>query len=218
VTLVLPPLGIAAMAIGVLLIARQQVVLGVVLVVLGLLLPIPGVLIVEAVFLKPYRIPSESMKPTLEAGDRVLVNRRAGPDRGDIVAFKPPAGVEIDQCGVQGQPQDGHPCSRPLGGEAPDLTFVSRIVAEPGDLLSVVRNRVYVDGKLQDEPFAATGGPCAELCNLPKEIRIPPGHYFTMGDNRGVSSDSRAWGPVPEDSIVGQVSLRYWPLRRLGNP
>ena len=207
-TLVFPPLGFAAMAIGVLLIVRRSVPLGVTILVLGVALPVPGAAIVQALFVKPYRIPSETMKPTLQVGDRVAVNKLADPHRGDIVAYTPPAGAEIEQCGEQGQPADGHPCSRGVDGEA-DFTFIGRIVAEQGDRLKVVGNRVYIDGRRQDEPFVNAETPCAHLCNLPKEITVPRGHFYVMGDNRGESSDSRLWGPVPEDGVIGRVLFRY---------
>jgi signal peptidase I len=216
-SLIVPPVGIAAMTIGVLLIVRRSVPLGIAILVLGVVLPVPGIAIVQALFVKPYRIPSASMEPTLERADRVLVNKLADPHRGDIVAYTPPAGVEIEECGEQGQPADGHPCSRAIGGEAP-FTFIGRIVGEPGDRLSVVDNRVRIDGRPQEEPFVDDETPCADLCDLPKEITVPRGHFYMMGDNRGESSDSRIWGPVPEDDVIGRALFRYWPPDRIEVP
>ena len=75
--------------------------------------------------------------------------------------------------------------------------------------------RVYLNGKLQKEPFIGPSANC-DICNLPKPITIPKGHYFMMGDNRGESEDSRAWGPVPKKWIIGKAFVTYWPLSRIG--
>lgn len=175
--------------------------------------------VIQAVLVKPFRIPSQSMEPALNVSQRVLVDRvsyRFGePERGDIVVFKPPAGADTEMCGVPSEPADGHPCARPTSGESRD-NFIKRIVALPGERIKVIDNRVYINGRRQDEPFVNKGTPCEELCNLPREIEVPPGHFFMMGDNRGESADSRQWGPVPEDSIVGQAFFTYWPPKHFG--
>jgi signal peptidase I len=171
---------------------------------------------IQAFLVKPFRIPSESMVPTLEVGQRVLVDRvgyRFGdPDRGDIVVFKPPAGADSDACGVE------RPSDQPCSGETPersDTNFIKRVVGLPGDRLKVIEGRVYIDGKRQSEPFARLDAEC-DTCNLPRAITIPDGHYFMMGDNRGASEDSRVWGPVPKKWIIGQALATYWPPRRIG--
>jgi signal peptidase I len=175
---------------------------------------------IQALLVKPFRIPSGSMKPTLTESQRVLVSRVnyhvSDPDRGDIVVFTPPAGAGNDECGVASQPDDGSPCSRPTSGKSGD-TFIKRIVALPGDRLKVIAGRVYIDGKRQDEPFISESATCG-TCNLRREVTIPPGHFFMMGDNRGESADSREWGPVPEDNLIGQAFFTYWPPRRIGVP
>ena len=174
---------------------------------------------IQAFLVKPFRIPSPSMVPTLEVGQRVLVNRLGthfgDPDRGDVVVFKPPAGADSHECGIPSQPADGHACSRPTRQRS-DSNFIKRVVAVGGDTLSVRDNRVYINGKLQKEPFIEEGTSCDELCNLPKPIKVPPGHFFMMGDNRGESDDSRDWGPVPKKWIIGDAFLTYWPPGRIG--
>lgn len=171
---------------------------------------------IQAVLVKPFRIPSKSMEPTLDVGQRVLVDRVSmrfsSPHRGDIVVFKPPKGADRNQCGVD-HPSD-QACPAPTGGES-DQNFIKRVVGEPGDRLKIVDGSVYIDGVKQEEPFAKLGGDCAE-CDLPKEITIPPGHFFMMGDNRGQSADSRLWGPVPEDQVIGNAFFTYWPPTRIG--
>jgi signal peptidase I len=72
-----------------------------------------------------------------------------------------------------------------------------------------------VNGKRQKEPFARLDPSC-DICNLPDEIRIPKGSYFMMGDNRGASADSRVWGPIPKDWVIGQAFATYWPPKKIG--
>ena len=171
---------------------------------------------IQAFLVKPFRIPSESMVPTLEIGQRVLVDRvsyRFGdPERGDVVVFKPPAGAETNTCGVR--PPADSACPEPTDGEY-DTNFIKRVVGLPGDRLKVIDGSVYIDGERQEEDFARLDSECP-ICNLPVEITIPEDTYFMMGDNRGESADSREWGPVPKDQIVGQAFMTYWPPGRIG--
>ncbi len=175
---------------------------------------------IQAFLVKPYRIPSESMVPTLDVGQRVLVNRLgsrfSAPDVGDVTVFHPPSGADslVEQkCG--GEPQEGQPCPRPTPQRS-DVNFIKRIVAGPGDRISIRGGRVVLNGRPQDEPFARLDA-CAEgECEFPEEITVPPDHYFMMGDNRGASDDSRFWGPVPRDWIIGGAFATYWPPDRVG--
>jgi signal peptidase I len=171
---------------------------------------------IQAFLVKPFRIPSESMVPTLEVGQRVLVDRvsyRFGdPDRGDIVVFKPPKGSESNSCGIQHSSDSA--CPRPTE-ERSDTNFIKRVVATPGDRLKVIDGAVYINGERQREEYARLDAEC-EICNLPQDITIPDDQYFMMGDNRGESADSREWGPVPKKWIIGQAFMTYWPPRRIG--
>ena len=173
---------------------------------------------IQAFLIKPFRIPSESMVPTLAVGQRVLVDRvsfRFGePERGDIVVFKPPRGANDNSCGVDA-PTD-QPCPKPTPERA-DTNFIKRVVGLPGDRLKVIAGRVYIDGNALDEPYTRPDASCG-ICNLPGEITIPEDHYFMMGDNRGESADSREWGPVPKKWIIGQAFFTYWPPKRIGFP
>src|SRR3712207_1752787 len=171
---------------------------------------------IQAVLVKPFRIPSESMVPTLQIGQRALVDRitfRIGePERGDGVVFKPPQGSDENVCGIR-QPSDAA-CPRPTARRS-DTTFIKRVVDVGGDRLKVVDGHVYLNGRRQREPWIRPDGEC-EICNLPREITIPRGHYFMMGDNRGESADSRYWGPVPKGWLIGQAFMTYWPPGRIG--
>jgi signal peptidase I len=173
---------------------------------------------IQAFLVKPYRIPSDSMVPTLVQGQRVLVNRigaRFGePDVGAVVVFHPPIGAEEgSRCGG-GPPPQGQVCTRPTSGKA-DVNFIKRVVAGPGDQLAISDGHVILNGERQNEPFARECGG-GEECNFPETITVPAGHYFMMGDNRGASDDSRFWGPVPEEWIIGEAFATYWPPKRIG--
>jgi signal peptidase I len=173
---------------------------------------------IQAFLIKPYKIPSESMVPTLQIGQRVLVNRIgdrfSDPDVGDVVVFHPPTGAEEDDmCGEQ--PPMGQVCLKATAHKA-DVNFIKRVVAGPGDRLQINNGHVILNGKRQKEPFVrpCTGG--AGECDFPREVTIPAGTYFMMGDNRGSSDDSRYWGPVPRKWIVGAAFATYWPPKRIG--
>jgi signal peptidase I len=159
------------------------------------------------------------MEPTLDVGQRVLVNRFVyhfkDPGTGDIVVFHPPAGADNSaQCGVKNVPQD-KPCPEPTEQRS-DQNFIKRIVAGPGDTLSVRNGHPVVNGvEKTEEPYITPCG-TAPACNMPQAIEIPADHYFMMGDNRGASDDSRFWGPVPRDWIIGEAFATYWPPDRIG--
>ena len=177
---------------------------------------------IQAFVVKPYKIPSESMVPTLQVGERVLVNRVGSnfgqPSVGDILVFNPPTGAEQAagaQCGER--VRSGAPCNKPTASKA-KVNFIKRVVGTPGDTISVREGRVIRNGKLTDEPFISDTCENDEGtgCTLPTQITVPPGHYFMMGDNRGQSDDSRFWGPVPEAWIIGNAFATYWPVKRVG--
>ena len=147
------------------------------------------------------------MVPTLEVGQRVLVDRVSfrfsDPDRGDIVVFKPPAGADANACGVEHPPP-----TRPARGPRPersDTNFIKRVVARgrrpaEGDRRRGLHQRQAPEGAASRASTRRAG-----ICNLPKEITIPKGYYFMMGDNRGESADSREWGPIPKKWIIGKA-------------
>jgi signal peptidase I len=171
---------------------------------------------IQAFLVKPYRIPSESMVPTLQVGQRVLVNRIGNafndPEIGEIMVFHPPQGAESQTCG--GRQVAGQACDKETPQKA-SVNFIKRVVAGPGDRVAIVNGHVILNGKRQKEDFIAPCG-AGEGCNLPKPITIPPGHYFMMGDNRGQSDDSRFWGPVPKKWIIGGAFATYWPPKKIG--
>jgi signal peptidase I len=176
-------------------------------------------LLIQAFIVKPYRIPSPSMVPTLDIGQRVLTNRLdTTPSVGDIVVFHPPHGADNEdnpQCGNPNQGA-GHPqaCDQPTATES-NQTFIKRVVGGPGDRISIINGHVYRNGVREKDSYILPCGP-APTCTFRKPITIPPGDYFMMGDNRGVSDDSRFWGPVPDKWIIGVAFFTYWPPDRIG--
>jgi signal peptidase I len=152
-----------------------------------------------------YRSPSESMAPTLEVGSRFTVLKFGDPGVGDIVVVNPPAGAERDEmCGAA--PPERQMCAKPTPQRA-KVKFVKRVVAVGGDRIAMRGGKLIRNGKPE------TGkGPRAcssQACEFPKEITVPKDHLFLLGDNRGASDDSRFWGPVPDDWVVGRLWFVY---------
>lgn len=172
---------------------------------------------IQAFIVKPYRIPSSSMEPTLHIGQRVLVNRIgtdfSDPHVGEIVVFHPPRDATGEVCGTMHGPTAV--CQYPEAQKS-DQNFIKRIVAGPNDLIVIKGGHVYRNGKPEPDGYTR---PCAAgdgNCNFPTPVRIPAGHWFMMGDNRGESDDSRFWGPVPTSWIIGGAFATYWPPDRIG--
>jgi signal peptidase I len=176
-------------------------------------------LIIQAFVVKPFRIPSVSMLPTLEVHQRVLTNRLdAKPSVGDIVVFHPPAGADPDTP-VCGNPSQGaghaQACDAPTAQMSRQTPFIKRVVGAPGDRIQIVNGHVIRNGAREKDSYIenCAGG---SSCNFPTPIVVPPGEYFMMGDNRGQSDDSRYWGPIPSKWIIGVAFFTYWPPDRIG--
>ena len=169
---------------------------------------------VEAFAVKPYQIPSPSMEPTLTEGQRVLVDRLFfSPHVGQIVVFHPPVGADAEQCGRSHRTSS--PCDWP-GRRESNQTFIKRIVAGPGDVISIRNGHVIRNGLPEADKYTR---PCTAgdgSCTFTTSIRIPAGKWFMMGDNRGESDDSRFWGPIPAAWMVGAAFATYWPPDRVG--
>ena len=165
------------------------------------------VLAIKAWVVNPYRIPSSSMEPTLHCArpdtgcearfsDRVLACRFCyrlwSPKRGDIVVFHTPPLADV-RCGAGG-------------------TFVKRLIGLPGETWEERAGYIYINGKRLDEPYVK---PDRRDARTISPIKIKPGHYFMMGDNRSSSCDSRAWGTVPRRNLIGKVFATYWPPGRV---
>jgi signal peptidase I len=179
-------------------------------------------LAIQAFVVKPYRIPSGSMLPTLHINQRVLVNRLgthfSSPGVGDIVVFHPP--MDYGQgCAnpSEGQNQAGpgaQPCGAARSHESSE-TFIKRVVGVPGDKISIVNGHVIRNGVQEKDSYIQQCNGSGS-CSFPGVITIPSGDYYMMGDNRPDSDDSRFWGPVPKAWIIGKAFFTYWPPGRIG--
>ena len=182
---------------------------------------------IQAFIVKPYRIPSGSMEPTLSVGQRVLVNRIgtdfSDPHVGEIAVFHPPEGAEQEECGPSAHVirLGASACAEPVPKQDSGVNFIKRVVAGPGDEIYIKEGHVYrkpagksTFAREQDSYIRECGA--SPECNFPIPIKIPAGHWFMMGDNRGESDDSRFWGPVPTGWVIGQAIATYWPPDRIG--
>ncbi len=161
-------------------------------------------LLIKAYLFQPFFIPSGSMEPTLQIDDRVLVNKLSYDlhevNRGDIIVFERPENLDE--------------------GEIHDL--IKRVIGLANDTLeSTADGRVLINGHLLEEPYLTSNvlttgiGHLPGCINPPEETTkctVPPGHVFVLGDNRNNSTDSRVFGPISEDLIVGRAFLRVWPI------
>jgi signal peptidase I len=150
--------------------------------------------LVKTFLLQAFYIPSASMDPTLKVKDRVLVNKLSydfhDVHRGDIIVFKSPPGES--------------------NSEIKDL--IKRVVALPGETVEAHDGHVFVDGKRIDDSYLVKGVTTSSF----QPQKIPPNSVWVMGDNRGNSKDSRFFGPISEDLIVGRAFIRVWPLTSFG--
>mgnify|MGYP001566133680 CR=1 FL=1 len=157
-----------------------------------------------------YRVELSSMESTLFPKDRLVVNKLVylHLDAETIDRFVPFVDVWKDE-------EMLFPFHPPRRGDIvvfhfprdPTRDYVKRVIGLPGETVSMTRGEVFIDGDLLDEPYLMR----RDSDNMPSTL-VPPDSYFVMGDNRPGSSDSRNWGPVPLDNMVGKVSLRYWPF------
>ncbi|MBM3790052.1 MAG: signal peptidase I [Acidobacteria bacterium] len=140
---------------------------------------------------QPVKVEGTSMQPRLVDQERIFVNRFiyrfSEIERGDVVVFW--------------YPRDS------------SKSFIKRVVGLPGDLVKIRRGALHVNGAPVDEPYLS---PEMRSRDFFREVRVPPGHYFVLGDHRNSSNDSRNWGFVPGALIYGKAIFSYWPVSRIG--
>ncbi|WP_053227432.1 signal peptidase I [Solirubrobacter soli] len=154
---------------------------------------------------KVLSVTNGSMAPTLHPGDHILAGYDAfEPQLLDIVVFHPPLAAADDSlddaCGDRSRHSDAM-CAKAQPGLSRQL-WLKRIVGLPGDRLKLRNGRLWRNGRTVDEPFIT---PCDGDCDFPRTIVVPRGRYMLMGDNRGLSYDSRDWGPVPKSALVARA-------------
>ncbi|MDS1029927.1 signal peptidase I [Bacillota bacterium LX-D] len=145
--------------------------------------------VIRMFLFQPFYIPSGSMEPTLQVNDRIIVNkltyRFSEPKRGDIIVFKFP----LD----------------------PSRDYIKRLIGLPGETLEIKNSVIYINNKPIKESYLP---PNLHFADFPP-VKIPKNAYFMMGDNRNNSQDSRYWGTLQKNLIIGKAQLIYWPLNRL---
>lgn len=145
---------------------------------------------------QPHKVSGLSMFPTFNDGDYIMTDklsyRFGSPKKGDIIVLKNPRNEEQD--------------------------FIKRIIAVPGDTLKVEESSVYVNGQRLAESYLPSGTYTRSggFLNEGVEIKAGPNQYFVFGDNRERSSDSREWGSLTKEEIIGKVFFRYWPPKSFG--
>jgi signal peptidase I len=170
--------------------------------------------LIKTFLVQAFFIPSGSMHDTLLEGDRVMVNKLAyrfgDPARGDVIVFDNP-----QHTGDDGETIFGalvRHVTESLGLSSPDSALIKRVIAVGGETIDIRQNQVYVDGVALDEPYVKEGS------HMPRygPFTVPEGQVFVMGDNRSQSTDSRVFGPISEDTIIGRAFVRVWPPSRWG--
>jgi signal peptidase I len=188
---------------------------------LGFLRELPGLIIIafllalliKSFLIQAFYIPSGSMEPTLEIGDRVLVNkvmlRFRDPHRGEVIVFENPQAIEPDRNPLSAF---WNWLTEGLGfASNPEKDFIKRVIGLPGDTIEVNRGKVFINNKPIDEPYLNTQEDLSDF----GPFKVPEGQFFMMGDNRANSQDSRSTlGPIPEDKIVGKAFIVLWPPSR----
>ncbi|MDX1584956.1 MAG: signal peptidase I [Thermoanaerobaculia bacterium] len=154
-----------------------------------------------------FKIPSESMKPTLLVGDHLMVNKFVFGAAGDDRMFLPFKPIERGDLVVFRYPED------------PEVDFVKRVIALPGETIEIANKSVWIDGQRLDEPYVRI----RDRKRMPKRDDFGPltmgeNEYFVMGDHRDESNDSRYWGPVPRELITGYPEIIYWSFDRKPPP
>lgn len=153
-------------------------------------------LFIRAFIAEPRYIPSDSMLPTLEVSDRLVVEKISYyfrlPQRGEIVVFEPPQQL-------QGQ------------GYQKDQAFIKRVIGTPGQTIQIQNGIVYLNGNPLKEDYIAEP-PAYQM----PAVRVPEDQLFVMGDNRNNSNDSHVWGFLPKQNVIGHACFRFWPISRIG--
>jgi signal peptidase I len=144
---------------------------------------------------EPRYIPSDSMFPTLQVSDRLVVEKVSyhlhPPRLGDIVVFEPPPQLQTQ-------------------GFSADQAFIKRVIGQPGQVVAIQSGTVYLNGVALPEPYI-TDAPEYQL----DAVAVPDGYLFVLGDNRNNSNDSHVWGFLPQENVIGRAIFRFWPINRV---
>jgi signal peptidase I len=175
-------------------------------------------ILIKTFLIQIFYVPSGSMEPTLETGDRILVNKIVydvrDVHRSDLIVFSDPRA----EAGASSGPIGAffHWLGEGLGLQGPaGEDYVKRVIGLPGETIEIRDHTVYANGEPLEEPYLTAEARASMLDYGP--VEVPPGCYFVLGDNRGRSGDSRfGLGFVPADRVVGEASSIIWPPSRIG--
>jgi signal peptidase I len=169
--------------------------------------------VIKTFLIQPFWIPSESMLPTIEVNDRVMVNKLAykwgEPERGDVVVFRDPREAQVEESVPEAVIRSVLEAVGVRTRGRDDL--IKRVIGLPGESIEVRANQILVNGTPLDEPYL-------DDVEMPDEgpFAVAEDEVFVMGDNRNASFDSRRFGPVPLDDLIGQAFVTIWPLSHFG--
>jgi len=169
--------------------------------------------VIKTFLIQPFWIPSESMLPTIEVNDRVMVNKLAykwgEPQRGDIVVFRDPRETQVEESVPEAVIRSVLEAVGVRTRGRDDL--IKRVIGLPGESIEVRANQIVVNGTPLDEPYL-------DDVEMPDEgpFSVAEDEVFVMGDNRNASFDSRRFGPIPLEDLIGQAFVTIWPLSHFG--
>ena len=162
--------------------------------------------------IQPYKVEGSSMEPALEEGEHLMVNKFV------YLNYQQRGILKNVPFASEGESDSAHLFHPPRHGEIvvfkfpidPSRSFVKRVIGVPGDTIEIKDGRVFLNGELSHEPYVEHKG----RRNM-KPTVVPADSYFVMGDNRSASDDSRNWGAVPAENVIGRAWVSYWPPDRL---
>lgn len=152
-------------------------------------------IVIRFLIAEPHLVSGSSMVPNFHTGDYIITNKLlmkiSQPKRGEVIVLQNPRNQ--------------------------DQVFIKRVIGMPDEKIKLSQGQVFINDEPLDEPYLPQGTITSgeQFLTDDEEIVVPSGQYFVLGDNRGESSDSREWGPIPAQLIVGQAYLRYWPLNKI---
>jgi len=175
--------------------------------------------VLKTFLIQAFYIPSGSMEETLQVNDRVMVNKVAYQfgelQRGDVIVFDDPTGdTRAEESLFESVERN---VGEAIGLTVPDIEFIKRVIALPGETLDVEDNVVRINGAIIVEPYITVDPTSRSHCPDVEALVIPVGEVFVMGDNRNNSQDSRCFGTVAIDTIVGKAFVIMWPTDRWGS-